>query len=126
MSDMSNDTHRALVLHPSGARWIMEVTNTHELTAMRHAVDGDIEAAYGWTGPDVEAADVTFFINGEGRILNQPVNWQATTLWWSVNPVMTGKDHLRGVVVVTGGADEDGNTLAVPGKVVEMVERAGE
>lgn len=123
---MSNDSStRALVLHPSGARWIMEVSPAHELTAMRHAVDGNIEATYGWTGPDVEAADVTFFLNDEGRILDQPVNWQATTLWWSVNPVMTGKDHLRGVVVVTGGADEDGNTLAVPDQVVEMVERAG-
>ncbi|WZB38403.1 hypothetical protein SEA_BAZZLE_127 [Mycobacterium phage Bazzle] len=123
---MSNDSYRVLVLHPSGAHWITEVTPTHELTAMRHAVGGDIEAVYGWSTPDAEVFDVTFIHHGEGRILNQPVNWQATTLWWSTNPAMPGVDHLRGVVVVTGGADEDGNTLAVPDKMVEMVERAGE
>ncbi len=104
----------------------MEAPHAHELTAMQNAVGGNIEAVYGWSSPDAEVFDVTFFCHDEGRILNQPVNWQATTLWWRTNPAMPGVDHLRGVVVVTGGADEDGNTLPVPDTVVEMLERAGE
>ncbi|AGT13119.1 hypothetical protein CROSSROADS_133 [Mycobacterium phage Crossroads] len=127
VSDMSNDSYRALVLRPDGTRETVTIPRDHsELRTLQGIVGGYIEGVYGWTSEDAEAFDVTFMVHSEGKLLNQPVNVQATALWWSFNPGARGVDRLRGVVVVTGGADGEGNTLAVPNQVVEVVERAGE
>lgn len=124
---MSNTADlKALVLNPDGTHEVQSIPRVGELRALQGLVGGYIEGVYGWTrDPERHAADVTFFCNEEGKILNQPVNVQATALWWSLNPAARGVDHLRGVVVVTGGADRNGDTLSVPDRVVEVVERAG-
>ncbi|QXO14365.1 hypothetical protein SEA_CHASER_138 [Mycobacterium phage Chaser] len=124
----SEPTYTALVLHLDGTHDVITVPRRTELATFRALVNGDIEAVYGWTPAAVAgdgAFDVTFYGNDMSRILNQPENVQATALWWSLNPHARGVDHLRGVVVVTGGANQDGDTLSVPERVVEVVRQAG-
>ncbi|ASR87150.1 hypothetical protein J4T94_gp066 [Mycobacterium phage Krypton555] len=125
---MSKQTDlRALVISPDDTMELTDIARDGELRALQGYVGGYIEGVYGWTrDPEQYMADVTFFCNEEGKLRNQPVNVKATALWWSLNADARGVDHLRGVVVVTGGADGNGDTLSVPAKVIEMVERAGD
>ncbi|AEK07139.1 hypothetical protein JOEDIRT_124 [Mycobacterium phage JoeDirt] len=124
--DMSNETSgKALVINPDGTTETIQFERGSELAKLQGLVGGYIEAVYGYTSAKAEEPDVTLFCNEEGKILNQPVNFMATTLWWSLNRYATGVDHLHGVVVVTGGADRNGDTLPVPGKVAELVEQMG-
>lgn len=91
---------------------------------LRDSVDGTIEAISGWTGdPEQTHPDVTFWGNDEAKLLGLPINEYATRLWWELDKRMVGLDYLSGVVVVTGGADENGDTLPVPDKVIELVQR---
>lgn len=64
----------------------------------------------------VSCADgqVTLWCNEEGKLFGLPINKLATALWWSLKPAMRGLDILCGPVVVTGGPDENGDTLSVP------------
>lgn len=120
-------TYKALIIRPEESPIeTVHISYAGSLRALQTEVGGYIEAVYGWTRhPDSTMPDVTFFLNEEGKIHDLPVNVAATALWWALCPDAVGVDHLRGVVVVTGGADGNGDTLSVPEKVVEMVNRAG-
>ncbi|UVF61287.1 hypothetical protein SEA_DUNCANSLEG_124 [Mycobacterium phage DuncansLeg] len=125
---MSKQTDlKALVISPDETFELTDIPRDGELRALQGYVGGYIEGVYGWTrDPERYRADVTFFCNEEGKIRNQPVNVKATALWWSLNADAVGVDHLRGVVVVTGGADGNGDTLSIPARVIEMVRQAGD
>ena len=125
---MSNETagYKALILTPEGEVRSETISEQESLNFLQRQVGGYIEAVYGWLGnPTNTGPEVTFFINDEGKILNLPANVAATALWWTLCPEAAGADYLHGVVVVTGGADRDGNTLSVPQQVIGIVERAG-
>lgn len=115
----TQNTYQAIVITPEGETTITQIpgSNNGGLKALQGYVGGWIEAVYGNTGTE----DVTFFINEEGALIDLPINFVATALWWTYNPGMIGRDYLRGVVVVTGGADADGETLPVPASVVESM-----
>lgn len=115
----------ALVISTDGTHKVVTIDRASVLPTLQATVGGYIEAVHGWTVPGYGMPDVTFFLNDEGKILNQPVNTQATALWWVLDPAARGHDHLCGVVVVTGGADGNGDTLSVPRKVIDMVEQVG-
>ncbi|OYN81757.1 DUF3846 domain-containing protein [Mycolicibacterium sphagni] len=115
---------------------VLKTDRTHEVVAvpgddmdlyrfMRSTIGDDLEAVYGWTDANAERADVAFMLGEHGKLQSQPINTQATALWWALNPDAVGIDRLCGVVVVTGGADRNGDTLPVLDKVIEIVERRG-
>lgn len=86
-------------------------------------VEGQLQALQGLVGGYIEAAysadqSVTFWINEEGKIHDLPVNGFGTALWWLVNPAVRNRDTLRGPVLITGGADGQGDTLPIPDDVV--------
>ena len=126
---------QAVVINPDRTHDVVTIPRKTEERTLQTFVGGYIEAVYGWTyiaskpeaghtDPD-QAADVAFFCNEEGKIHNMPENEVATALWWLLNPDARGIDYLRGVVVVTGGANGNGDTVSVPSQVVRMVEQAG-
>jgi hypothetical protein len=41
-------------------------------------------------------------------------NMLGTLLWYHTTPMMRGHDHLVGTVVITGGVDDEGETLGLP------------
>lgn len=121
---MRNDTIEALEIHPEGLIREITIDRRESLRILQDTVGGYIEAVYGWTeDPEETAADVTFFINDEGKLTGLPQNRVATALWWAYDERMVDADYLSGVVVVTGGADKNGDTLSVPQEIVEVVKR---
>lgn len=77
---------------------------------LQQRVGGWIEAVAVAGNP----ADVTLWVNEEGKLIGLPVNELGTQLWYLLSPQMDGLDVLCGPVVVTGGCDSEGNTLSIP------------
>jgi len=76
--------------------------------ALQQRVGGWIEAVASDDG------EVTLWVNEEGKLMGLPVNALATQLWYLVSPSVAHMDVLCGPVVVSGGADSDGETLPIP------------
>ena len=87
--------------------------------ALQERVGGWIEAVSSDDG------QVTLWMNEEGKLMNLPVNELATTLWHLLSPGMAGVDVLCGAVVVTGGTDDEGDTLSIPDGLLQVLERVG-
>lgn len=75
---------------------------------LQQRVGGWIEAVSSDDG------SVTLWVNEEGKLQGLPVNAMATELWHMISPHMKGVDVLCGTVVVTGGCDDEGETLSIP------------
>lgn len=60
-----------------------------------------------------ESGKTTFWCNEEGKLERLPVNEHATGLLYLLAPRFRGYDILVGPVVITGGCDSHGNTLAI-------------
>ena len=88
--------------------------------ALQERVGGYIEAV---TSDD---GQITLWINEEGKLINLPVNELGTALWHLVSPRMNGVDVLCGAVVVTGGCDDNGDTLSIPDGLRQVLERVGD
>lgn len=65
---------------------------------------------------------VTMWCHEEGKMLRHPRNATATMLFW-FDFGMEYKDYIAGNVVLTGGADDEGETLGIPEKQVEGLRR---
>lgn len=115
---------KALKFSPDGTVEEITLDGKDNLRYLQDAVGGYIQGVYGWTGdPETTDFDVTFFVNEEGKLQSLEPNAKATALWWTLDERMVNEDYLCGVVVVTGGADRNGDTLSVPARVVEQVMR---
>jgi len=121
---------RGILIHPTRPELNIVGELSTELSTLTTAVDGYLEAAYGYRQPDhtdAEAPRVTFLFNENGKILcdeagrprRLPLNATATGLWWHYAPTMYGRDVLVGPVVVFGGADADGEFRPVPQDVID-------
>ncbi|MFM8798702.1 MAG: DUF3846 domain-containing protein [Fluviibacter sp.] len=75
--------------------------------ALQAEVGGSFDLVTSATG------ETSFWVNDEGKLTGLPINTVATILLYRLNPVFRGKDFLCGPVVLTGGADENGNTLSL-------------
>jgi hypothetical protein len=106
-------TTRAVLVTPDNA--ITDIDLGRDVGQLQGHVGGYIEA--------VNSADgtVTFFCNEEGKILGLPPNHIATMVWWLLNPQMRGIDTLCGPVVITGGADPEGEVTDVPEVITVML-----
>lgn len=95
---------KAIAIHPNGITEVINLDPSTELSQLQTAVGGYVQAVY----PN---RNTTLWCNEDGKFLALPVNRGATVLWHELQPAAT--DTLHGVVVVTGGADGEGDTLAV-------------
>lgn len=75
------------------------------LEALQSAVGGWVQAI------DLEA-NLTMWLNEEGKLIGLPHNTTAQKLWDKT--FWTGSDFIVGDVVLTGGTDEEGQTLPLP------------
>ena len=95
---------KAIVIHPGGATETLAIDPTTELSQLQATVGGYIEAVY-------PSQNTTLWCNEDAKHLGLAINDAATMLWRALQPAST--DVLRGAVVVTGGADGSGDSLAI-------------
>lgn len=102
-----------VTIDPDGAIRLETIPNGCE--PLQQRVGGWIEAV------SSEANDVTLWVNEEGKLRGLPVNELATELWHLLSPGMRGFDVLCGTVVVSGGADANGDTMSIPGGLKQVL-----
>jgi hypothetical protein len=85
-----------------------------EYQKMKTTVGGWLEAIY-------PASNVTMWCNEEGKIEGLPVNRNATALWYFLQPEAAGRDTLSGTVIVTGGADSEGEAKSIDPMIEAMI-----
>ncbi len=80
-------------------------------------IDGykDIQAVVGGTFDVVcsHSGETSFWVNDESKLNGMDPNFVATKILWHLNPAFDGKDYLAGPVLITGGADYEGETLGI-------------
>ena len=88
---------------------ITQVSLESGYRALQAVVGGAVEAVSSRSGK------TTLWANEDAKILNPPLpaNPVGTYLLWLLNPAFRGHDFLSGTVLVTGGADAEGNTLSI-------------
>lgn len=67
---------------------------------------------------DKELPDLHIYLNEEGKILNLPVNPFATALW---QKYYKNSDTIVGNIIITGGADEEGETTDTTEEQIKFV-----
>lgn len=114
-------TKLAYVIHPDDSAEPVQITTKNGLRTLQQLVGGYIEAVY--AGQDEHGRPtVTFWCNEEGKLQGLPINRRATAYWWLLEPHMANQDVLCGTIVVTGFADENGDTLPIHEAMVKMIE----
>lgn len=100
----------------SGEIEFTEVSEDNEYDFLSAAVGGYIESVY--LSGDLE--EFSMWCNEEGKLTGLPLNHAATALW----EVSYGKtDVMVGNVVITGGADEEGNTIGLtPDQITRLAQ----
>lgn len=93
--------------------------------AYRHEFSGSLDEYQQVVGGLIEATDVdalgcTLWSNEEGLLLQLPPNYIATEFLYNHAPHHLGITFLVGTVYITGGTDEEGETLSVPQDVLEL------
>lgn len=64
---------------------------------------------------------LSLWVNEEGKLIGLPTNQVATRIWDTVFGFNT--DIIKGDVILTGGADSEGNTLGLSDEMVALVEK---
>ena len=119
---MSKPVIKALVIDPDAPAGSAVREIDQELSTFQQLVGGYIEGVYGLD--DDGDAQVTIFINEEGKIYGLPVNRIATLIWYHLEPEVRGHDVLCGTAVIVGGTDPTGaHHLPVPDDVVAVYEQ---
>ena len=100
---------KALIITTNGGGEIVELTKDFpgRLTELQRIVGGHIESA-------PTDGSVTIYVNEEGKLMDLPVNFEATFSWWEVAPWMRGADVLCGNVVIVGPPDHFGDDTDLP------------
>lgn len=106
-----------VIIIPPGKEPAEERVVAQDLRNLQSIVDGYIEAV-NTMYDDAGVPQATFWCNEEGKLKNFPVNERATALWYALEGGPTG-DYLSGTVILSGGADPDGDILPVPQVLVD-------
>ena len=59
------------------------------------------------------SGQTSFWLNDEGKLIGLPINTIATAALWRLNEAFVNRDVLVGPVFITGGVDENGETLSI-------------
>jgi hypothetical protein len=111
-----SDTLEVLVIEPGGE--IYDETIPSGCEALQKLVGGWIEC------PPSDDNRISLFINEEGKLIGLEPNMLGTAVWHAVTPMMRGIDDLCGTVVITGGVDDEGNTMSIPRDMRDAIVRA--
>ncbi|AEK09914.1 hypothetical protein FDH96_gp002 [Mycobacterium phage Rey] len=103
---------RALVINSDGSYEVREVDQAPQ--SFREIVGGMTET--------VTTDHCTLWCNADHKELGLPFNSMASFLWWKLQPEMEGVDALYGPVIVTGLADEAGDSDPVSEALVGFYE----
>ncbi len=99
---------KALVINTDGTVAVIDPT----LDALQGAVGGWIQA--------VDLSDrLTLWVNEEGKMVGLPHNRYAQLLWDEAYGEHT--DYIVGNAVITGGSDEDGETVSLDDESIAAV-----
>lgn len=99
--------------------------STNDAVTLRHSVDEFVsyETLSNAVGGMIEAvtlpSGITLWVNEEGKLNGLPVNKVATNLM--TRAFGQQFDILVGNVIVTGGADDEGETLGLTDEQLEML-----
>lgn len=104
---------KAVKLSTTGAVTELDLTND-ALKPLQKAVGGCVEAIN-------LANDMTIWCNEEGKLNGLPHNPYAQYLWDAAFGQHT--DYIVGDIVLTGGVDEDGETIGLDEWQVEVIGR---
>lgn len=92
------------------------------------APEGSLRVLQGAVGGYVQAVDltpqVTMWINEEGKLDGLPLNFHGTMFWSASFGI--GTDEIVGDIVLTGGVDDEGETLELSAEAEEVVRSAVE
>lgn len=94
---------KALRVNVDGTAEVLEFVKGSSYQMLRDAVDGYIECVAIQEGIDL-------WLNEEGKLIGLQPNLVATKLYRNAYPT---NDFIVGDVVITGGADEEGETLGL-------------
>ena len=101
-----------VVIYPNGETTVVENSIPDDAQAislemLQGEVEGYIEGVY--------SGDITMFCNEEGKLKNLETNPIASIVWWKLltKESIPAGDILVGKVVITGGTDDEGETLGI-------------
>jgi hypothetical protein len=98
-------TIAAAIIHVDGLIEMVQIDEGYK--AIQKVVGGCFDLVASSTG------ETSFWIHDEGKLIGLDVNPVATRMLWDLNPLFRDQDILVGTVLVTGGADDEGNTLGL-------------
>jgi hypothetical protein len=101
---------QALVITTSGEMSVIDITG-NELKTLQEKVGGWVQAI------DLTSS-LTMWANEEGKLVGLPVNGFATELWESR---FGATDIIVGDIVITGGADDEGETIGLTDAQVDAL-----
>jgi hypothetical protein len=103
---------KAVKITTWGDKEVVEFNNSTSYNVLREAVGGWIEQVW------FDEYNFTLWVNEEGKLEGLPQNPIATALWVDE---YDKTDVVVGNVIITGGADDDGNTLGLTDEQVEFL-----
>jgi len=111
-------TIKALVIPADDERDMYVVDLEQESSyQMREIIGGWFAASEGREVP------ITLWYHDEGKILDLPMNNRATCVWWSADRRFLRFDYMAGDVIITGLADDDGETQGCPDDFLGLVSK---
>lgn len=97
----------AVIIKTTGERKVVDLgdPSNSELSILQEVVGG-------WVQPVDIADDMTLWCNEEGKLLGLPMNYPAMNSTSASEVLMPG-DVIAGDVIITGGTDDEGDTLGL-------------
>jgi hypothetical protein len=95
----------AVVVHTNGVVEVVNLDNGYK--AIQAVVGGYFEMVSSASG------DTSFWVHEEGKLIGLEPNIVATKILWALNPAFDHRELLLGPVLLTGGVDDEGETLGV-------------
>jgi hypothetical protein len=108
-------------------RKAIQITTDGTLTELDlDAPEGSLKVLQTAVGGYVQAIDlnpnVTMWVNEEGKLDGLPLNFHGTMFWAASYGF--GTDQIVGDIVLTGGVDDEGDTLGLSPEAEEVIRTA--
>lgn len=99
-----------LLIHEDG---VVEKVHINDYRGIQDAVGGYFDVVNA-------TEDTAFWVHDEGLLIGLPINRRATFAMWKLAPDLIRQLILVGPVLVSGGTDDEGNTLSVGDEALEL------
>jgi hypothetical protein len=103
---------KALIIRTSGLREIVEFEVGNSYDTLKTAVGGWLECVH------LPSIGADLWLNEEGKLIGLPYSPYGTVLWAKEYGFT---DKIMGDIVITGGADEEGETLGLTEEQLKAV-----